>query len=1319
MKGDFTRGHNPDLQRGKRYRRVLLQQGRVLLDSDHAAAIGAIDRSLRELSEDLGCSAGSPDHGFLITPGKLYAVFDQIDHVSADSNAIARRDYEQRYLDRYPSLYIEGTGVAGAVEIELLTPHAGGQLRIWCRSVVSTTFTIQDVPQTVSLPLVAAPGNHAPLTVSIPATNKLRIVVDPGERVWIGLIESYEDVADPSFWIAPGHFHLAGLVLDNPAPLAWPDPSLPGLFNIALSDHTSEGGYLLAYLEGWERLHTHRHDRGIREEALGGELDTTVRTEAIGQVKLMWLLDVPELDELLPAFAAPQQGDGTLDVTIAAASSDPDPCALPIEGGYTGLDNRRYHFEVHQGGALGTATIKWSRDNGSELFSVEARDGSEVTLAASCGLQDGDLVELLSEIVELGDMGEASYTAGQFTPPQRRVGQLALLVQQDSDSLGRDVFELREVADASTSITINVSLYATDQPMLLRRWHGLIETVAGPTQSVELEHGITLELAGTQFDVGTWWEWEARVLRENDNGSFKTAPHGPERRFAPLALFQNDTSPLQLLGWAEHRFTPACELDADHVAFDGAALCSDADTVQEALTELYQRTGCCEVKFSPCHPSALPDQQLIAELILSKLPNGGVLCLQQGVYTFTGTLDLGNLGGGTPIGGNLKIKACGDVVIVQTTNASLFQVPANIELELEGLTLLSNVGVSNTLASPATQIRLNGDRSALVAERCMFVMLASSNTAVIFDGASRVTPVVGQVVAALAEPPTLPAFPTPSSDVILRGCVLLASEGIRANNLRRLELDDTRIRSSAYAISARYVRQLELHDSTLTDSLIAADFIGVNANNVLANRYLLRDRAGDFNGALGSGYGFASVLVFGGSIDACRVAARVGLFTDTLWATQISDCLIRSSLRGAWFNRAIVSNLVDLNVDALSGDGVALDFRVRATAIERCTVNAVSGSAILVGATFPSGGNAVIIEACRVVANIAGARDGGIGFGTGSASTGYIDGATISSNTVRQLSSNGGAAIVINRGWGSPADREGVLVQSNTTRWAGEGISASGPGLALLANQVSVDNFGTGIYASGADQIVVRGNVVRCLSPDSGVTGLLIDGCNRAQIHANHVLVEPDFSGEIQPFKVVSFGDALAVTENVLAPGICTIGDGRNLTLRGNLFRTGIEIVQVIDGEVTSNRAEGTFSYGGDTQVESILVYEAEGRWRVADNDAQGCIRLMPRPEVDFQEAKITAIVTDNRAMRVQVGWVPDGFNDGGVPWPKPVDPFELEYRSQASETVVIVTENLCDEAFIINDYQRIIFSHNAAPEWVINLPIPPGGSIESPNLQI
>ena len=43
MKGDFSRGFNPDRKRGREYRRVLAQEGRLLLDSDVNALVDAAD----------------------------------------------------------------------------------------------------------------------------------------------------------------------------------------------------------------------------------------------------------------------------------------------------------------------------------------------------------------------------------------------------------------------------------------------------------------------------------------------------------------------------------------------------------------------------------------------------------------------------------------------------------------------------------------------------------------------------------------------------------------------------------------------------------------------------------------------------------------------------------------------------------------------------------------------------------------------------------------------------------------------------------------------------------------------------------------------------------------------------------------------------------------------------------------------------------------------------------------------------------------------------------------------------------------------------
>ena len=58
---------------------------------------------------------------------------------------------------------------------------------------------------------------------------------------------------------------------------------------------------------------------------------------------------------------------------------------LPPLAGYRGIENRLYRIEIHNGGALGTARFKWSRDNGSIVSAVSdiAVSGGQTTLTVN------------------------------------------------------------------------------------------------------------------------------------------------------------------------------------------------------------------------------------------------------------------------------------------------------------------------------------------------------------------------------------------------------------------------------------------------------------------------------------------------------------------------------------------------------------------------------------------------------------------------------------------------------------------------------------------------------------------------------------------------------------------------------------------------------------------------------------------------------------------------------------------------------------------------------------------------------------------------
>ena len=234
MKGDFSRGFQPDQKRGKRYRRVLLQQGRVLLDSDHAALVDATDNSLRELASDLGCKAGSPDHGFLITSGKLLRLFDDgLDGIEVLADAAMHRDYGHKYLDRMPSLFMVATGPgSGEITIRLAEQFVGDQIVIWVRSESPGVFlSVSDYPISgVGGAGTVGTGGFERLVFPLSdviSTNLLRISIPAGARIWLGLIETVEDASDPGLWVAPGHYYLDGLVLENPSAVSWPEQAFP------------------------------------------------------------------------------------------------------------------------------------------------------------------------------------------------------------------------------------------------------------------------------------------------------------------------------------------------------------------------------------------------------------------------------------------------------------------------------------------------------------------------------------------------------------------------------------------------------------------------------------------------------------------------------------------------------------------------------------------------------------------------------------------------------------------------------------------------------------------------------------------------------------------------------------------------------------------------------------------------------------------------------------------------------------------------------------------------------------------------------------
>jgi len=182
------------------------------------------------------------------------------------------------------------------------------------------------------------------------------------------------------------------------------DPEKPG-------DRLPTAFPYLAYLKVWERSVTAAEDPALREVALGSAMpDTAARVKVVWQVLALpgSHLDVAEgetdKDALRGAFHRWADEQSAPKSRMAARSrrperADEDPCPVSPDARYRGPENQLYRVEIHEGGAAGEATFKWSRENGSVVLPVDGLDGTWAELASlggddKLGLGVGDWVEL-------------------------------------------------------------------------------------------------------------------------------------------------------------------------------------------------------------------------------------------------------------------------------------------------------------------------------------------------------------------------------------------------------------------------------------------------------------------------------------------------------------------------------------------------------------------------------------------------------------------------------------------------------------------------------------------------------------------------------------------------------------------------------------------------------------------------------------------------------------------------------------------------------------------------------------------------------------
>jgi hypothetical protein len=281
----------------------------------------------------------------------------------------------------------------------------------------------------------------------------------------------------------------------------------------------------------------------MREKALGGA-DTASRAKVVWQVKVKEIKkEIAEKIEgsnknyavFLEALGEKKQfpGIGKLKAQAKKTAVQKEPCLTSPESTYRGAENQLYRVEIHKGGETGTATFKWSRENGSVIFPILDIGDKTITLEHlgrddRFGLQINDWVEVLDDDVILRNEAH----------PLLKVKEV-------------DRKNLQVTLDGTTAVTGDIKKHP-----YLRRWDqkknanqdGVIPVMEGNEKEnwILLEDDIDIQFQKQDqaaiYQTGDCWLIPARTATgdvewpgtpENPEALL---PHGVVHHYAPLAI---------------------------------------------------------------------------------------------------------------------------------------------------------------------------------------------------------------------------------------------------------------------------------------------------------------------------------------------------------------------------------------------------------------------------------------------------------------------------------------------------------------------------------------------------------------------------------------------------------------------------------------------------------------------------------------------------------------------------------------------------------------------------------------------------------------
>jgi hypothetical protein len=465
-----------------------------------------------------------------------------------------------------------------------------------------------------------------------------------------------------NYLIRPGTMYVGGMrfTLDDPEFIAFQRDFLQ-IKGADVPMHSSDGDNVhFLYLHAWEQCVTAVEDREILEKALGGP-DTSARVRRMRRVQF---LDIDPEDDCGTAFLKLQQtflngsfdedgcellSHGRMHIEFQPGSGDEcAPCDPALGGRYLGAENQAFRIML-------TARDKyvWANDNAAPIYRVVVSDlsGDTATIKMLTPPRDVEhyprgnrVVEIVpwSALLDNGEkvaeeVGVFMRVAAGYDPNTQELtvtdgaAQIADLISRwPSTGVVHPDHEVLNAERAAQG----------DNPVFyMRVWH-----VAEDTDHIEIVTSANEPLGNTGlipvFDAAgrraDFWVVAARPEAPTEivpNDLLDPAgvpPHGPRHFYAPLGIIR----------WED-------EEGEDEVA-----------AVHDCRRRIHKVVDdCCVVSVGDGIKS-LGDVRSIAEAVDLLPPEGGKICILEGVHLVHDEIELGELG-------NVHIEGCGPNSIIR------------------------------------------------------------------------------------------------------------------------------------------------------------------------------------------------------------------------------------------------------------------------------------------------------------------------------------------------------------------------------------------------------------------------------------------------------------------------------------------------------------------------------------------------------------------------------------------------------------------------------------------------------------------------------